>query len=349
VMDFPLYVTAKTAKPLGLPLPRKPSLPPAARPKPTPDKIAKDLLPPPSVDAVDDSILALAGNYLNVGKYELAIESYNAVLEDPSVSGRVRRLARLKRGQAYLRRGKTNDIDRALIDYKASGQDGIPMRFRVATTSLKIKAAVTATARRDQSAVVTHIRHDPGMTWYYVKSIDLDKTQRGWVTADAFRDSAKKVVAGSAADPRLNTTTSAPRPSPITVPQALPTTRPNSQLAQSVPSRSAQASTNWNRGSNGSNSSQSHNSRSGSLSGSGINTATWDTAKTQRRQKWANDFQRKNGRAPTVMETPWWENQREMQHNWQSRGMDPRTGKPMSQSRSGGNSGNRRNTMWWRN
>ncbi|MEM9184901.1 MAG: protein kinase [Planctomycetota bacterium] len=233
---------------------------------------------PPSVSA---QVVSLRREH---GLSDKLFAAYGGLLEQDLTDAQ-RSLVHVWRGRAYLERATPNDIALALVDYKAAGRSGVTLLVKVDAVPLKTKSEVTGVARRDETVLISHIRPGGDAAWYYVSSVDLDTSKKGWAQADAL-GIGRPAVKPSAPSPFPTASPLRSAPSPTTTFSA-----ERSQLS----------------------------SATGSRSGSGINTATWDTAKTQRRQNWADDFQRKNGRAPTVMETPWWENQREMQHNWRSR------------------------------
>lgn len=321
-----------TTEPISFtPTPRPPRKQ-AASPAPKPEQ---PLLPPPGAPAIDDSLLGLARAHANAGKHDLAIEAYRAIINNPSQSEDVRRRARLGRGRVYKQRRRADDLALALIDYRAGGQPGIDLVFNTEASELRTGKTVTGTGRRGQIALISTSQQHQGKTLYYVKSVDRDPSVSGWVTADAFSEKAMakrpapKSVAASSPRPLsssgLQSSTRPPTSSSMNPNQFTNSTQP--RMSNSTNSSSFRGTGNLS------------NNSSNRMQSGGSTSSIWqhnNPTKQNNRQKWTQDFQRRTGRLPTVMETPWWENQREMEGNWRARGVNGYGNQRQStQSRSG--------------
>lgn len=232
----------------------------------------------------DDSLLSQAREFHNAGKYDVAIEAYNAVLEQSTLEDETRRKARLWRGQCYKRRGKASDLSLALIDYRAAGKLGLPMTVQTDKADVRNGTTVRGRVRKHQSAVVSHIRDENGMTWYHVVSVDQDDSLKGWVTSKAFGLPTSK-----------STTTSGPSTTASST--SRPTTRYQSSTNGQYTQNGRSSNSYYNNQSSNSTRNYQPNSSSRSQNNSGYSGL----------DSFSRQYKQRNGRPPSIWETPQWE------------------------------------------
>ncbi|TWT96366.1 caspase family protein [Neorhodopirellula pilleata] len=146
-------------------------------PNPTSEATSPDTL------LLDSSLMRQADTFLNEGDYDLAIEAYTVLINDSSLSKEQQLKVRRNRGVAYLTRRQDRDIERAILDYQACGEEGVHMSILMDSVSLKVGNESKATARKNQIALVTLSQGD----WLWIESIHDNNSIQGWVSKDAFR------------------------------------------------------------------------------------------------------------------------------------------------------------------
>ncbi|MCM2370209.1 caspase family protein [Aporhodopirellula aestuarii] len=131
------------------------------------------------------SLMRQANTWLYEGDYELAIDAFSALISDSSLSEDQRRQVRRSRGVAYLGRRSDRDIERAIVDYKAAGSKGIHMSVIADEAALKVGTEVKATVRKNQIALVTLSKGD----WLWVEAVQDNSQIQGWVQKSVFTKS----------------------------------------------------------------------------------------------------------------------------------------------------------------
>ncbi len=128
------------------------------------------------------SLVRQANTFLYEGDYDLAIDAFSALIGDSSIPEEQRRQIRKSRGVAYLGRRSDRDIERAIVDYKASGSKGVHMSIMADQANLKVGAETKATIRKNQIALVTLSKGD----WLWIESVQDDRSIQGWVSKSVF-------------------------------------------------------------------------------------------------------------------------------------------------------------------
>lgn len=297
---------------------------------PAPDVIQPK--PPLSLDTnkspIDNSLLQQAKLYQYEGKYDLAIDAFSAVLRSADATPEVRRYARISRGSAYLSRNSEDDVERAIIDYKAAGKEGVPMTVLADKADLKVGKDVRGIARRNQSALVTLSKGK----WLWVDSVQGNEQMQGWITRTAFikeepkPDPPKPAVVS-------NPTPSTSQPSNSGFSSGLPSTNTSSslnnrvspnqrtQIYQGQSMNQAQMNTQRPNSNQGRMSSQSQ--RNSFQPSRSMQNQPWNSqnnSQSNRMQSnrgqsrapagaspWVQRYFQKHGRAPSHWETPHWE------------------------------------------
>lgn len=225
-----------------------------------------------------ESLFDQARSYYNDARYDLAIEAYSAILKNSSTDEASRKLAYKGRGLCLVGRGKLSDFRRALIDYKAAGDKGMPLIVRQDLVKLRVSTDTTGSLRRDQIATITLAKDD----WFWVTSVNGDSSLRGWVDAEAFVKPVDSPPAAIVSTPPAESVRSVTRP----------------QATQQVRSQTNSYSRNSMNQNWSSNNRQYSNSNRNSVP----NSADSFTRK----------YMKKNGRPPSIWETPRWESPAEI-------------------------------------
>lgn len=285
---------------------------------------------------VDNSLLWQGDTYANEGNYDLAIETYTAIISNSSgpEDRELRKQARIARGSVYMQRAiksnKIKDFQFALIDYKSTGRPGIRLAVRADSANLMVKKAVTGKVSKYQTALVTQARKG----WFWVNSVNGNDKLQGWVSSDAFSEAAKAkpaketiVRSRPASQPTSGTTNYTP-PSTSYTP---PITNYNPQPQNTTPRPVAPSGTYPQPQFTYGNQSSSRNYNNGRTYnngqyGNGYSSNQWGT-NTQRTNtnQWGNRstnnssaptfnqrYMKKNGRPPSIWETPKWESPAEI-------------------------------------
>jgi len=296
---------------------------------------APDLLqpkPPLSIQIdktpIDDSLLQQANSYLYEGKYDLAIDAFSALLSNPDADAELQQQARMSRGVAYLGRRGEDDVERAIIDYKAAGKNGVQMTVLADSADLKVGKNTRGTARRNQIALVTLSKGK----WLWVASVQGNESMQGWIAKTAFLKEKPK-----------------PEPEPAQPTRPAVVTNPSPQTSQSASSGFSSGATNTNSRNgfnNGFSSGQSVPFNQGRTSNQGqmsnrtqmsnqgrtnssfqpnrsMSNQTWNSGNNNQRNHsqssrsgnrapagatpWVKRYFEKHGRAPSHWETPQWE------------------------------------------
>lgn len=142
---------------------------------------------PPSAGQVasqasNHPLLQQAVIYQRSGQHDLAIEAFTALVTDTDLPAPVRGEARRGRGSVYLaRRASTEDINRAIIDHKATGAKGLHVSVLADQANLMDGTKVAGVIRQNEIAFITDSRGK----WSLVKSVGGDPQRHGWVKIDA--------------------------------------------------------------------------------------------------------------------------------------------------------------------
>ena len=133
--------------------------------------------PTPPKQAKEDHRLKQARIFANEREFELAIEAFSSVIEDPELPLSLRNQARRGRGGAYLSRLEGDDIKRAIIDYQAAGEKGIRLSVRADEALLKTQAEIRGKVLKSQVVYITQANGK----WLWVASVQDDTNRSGWI------------------------------------------------------------------------------------------------------------------------------------------------------------------------
>lgn len=150
------------------------------------DPISTNPLPETALPPTILELKRQADVYFRNRDYDNAIAAYGAIVQDTSLSNAFRQIARRSRGAAYLARGREADLDRAIIDQKASGQEGVyvsvrtssPQRLTYTKDGNKI---ATGWVHQNQVVLITDVRGE----WLWVKSVNGDESLTGYILKSA--------------------------------------------------------------------------------------------------------------------------------------------------------------------
>ncbi|MGB7343625.1 MAG: caspase family protein, partial [Pirellulaceae bacterium] len=113
----------------------------------------------------DPPLLRQAVTFSENRQFDYAIESYAALISDPTTSPAVRTRAYRGRGEAYLgRRSGGADINRAIIDFKAAKQRGVSLAVMTDEAAMKDSDKVLGKVFRNEIVLLTQSRGD----WLWV-------------------------------------------------------------------------------------------------------------------------------------------------------------------------------------
>ncbi len=214
-----------------------------------------------------------ADNYLQASDYSNAVAAYSAIIEDSSFPLELRKDARRRRGAAYLARAKEGDLEKAIIDHQAAGMKGVNVSVQASKADLKRGNQVLGTVQRGQVLEITECKED----WLWVASVNSSESMRGWVHKQALSKEEK---------PSSTTLASyQPRPSSTTANNNSNTTRYTSYDGTGYPN--------------------SGNTRS-------LNSGYQNQPSMQGADRFTQNYMQRNGRPPSIWETPRWESLREI-------------------------------------
>jgi len=296
---------------LGLPVPGSETVP-----------IKQSIATPTIAPPVDSSLMRQADTFLYEGDYGLAIEAFSVLINDANLSKEQQLKVRRSRGVAYLGRRQDQDIERAILDYQACGEDGVHMSILAESVSLKIGNESKAKARKNQIALVTLSQGD----WLWIESVQDNQSIQGWVTKDAFVKPAPKVASEPIMSAKTSQTPAQAVPVWSSFPQSSPKVQSNSiptstsqfsqqpqQISQQPMSAQSQFRTATPQSSNQFSSNgrfqQSNQSvQRNQFSDSGNNRSSVPSGGSSFTQK----YMQKNNRPPSIWETPQWESPAEI-------------------------------------
>ncbi|EMI57132.1 Peptidase C14, caspase catalytic domain protein [Rhodopirellula sallentina SM41] len=170
---------------------------PAAKPTAQPITMDEGAIKSTNQAPQSHSLVRQANTFLYEGDYDLAIDAFSALIGDSSIPEAQRRKMRKSRGVAYLGRRGSRDIERAIVDYKASGSKGVHMSIMADQANLKVGTEIKATIRKNQIALVTLSKGD----WLWIESVQDDRSIQGWVNKSVFTratQTAKQFASDSA-------------------------------------------------------------------------------------------------------------------------------------------------------
>ncbi|MEM6363239.1 MAG: caspase family protein, partial [Planctomycetota bacterium] len=183
-----------------------------------------------------NELLVQGDRFHNDAKYDLAIEAYTAVIENASLGTEMRNRARLGRGGSFLARRTDSDLERAIIDYKAAGKEGVRLSVLRPGVTLRVENRVTGRLQLNEVVLLTTTHDD----WFWVRSVMGNQSRKGFVKRTAFEpmpvivqaksDSPQKVSLAESPTPAMSQTVASPR-------QGLP--QSNVVHSSTVPSSSA--------------------------------------------------------------------------------------------------------------
>lgn len=270
---------------------------------------------------VDSSLMRQADTFLYEGDYDLAIEAFSVLINNPKLSQEQQLKVRRSRGVAYLGRRQDRDIERAILDYQACGEDGVHMSILKDSVSLKIGNESKAKARKNQIALVTLSQGD----WLWIESVQDNQSMQGWVTKDAFvkpvpEVASEPIVSAKTTQPATQAVPSSsfPQSSPVVQSNSFPTSQSQfsqhpqqisqqpmsdqSQFRSATPQSSNQFSSNGRFQQSNQSTQRPLFFNSGSKRS---NAPSGGSSFTQR-------YMQKNNRPPSIWETPKWESPAEI-------------------------------------
>ena len=228
--------------------------PEVARPKSEPPKVASksEMKDSPQYEQAKLR-LEQADRFHGEGHFDLAVEAYGALINDPQVPSELRKQARRGRGASYLARGTQTSINLAIIDFQAAGERGIQLPVLKSEETLKVQSVTTGEQetkgkiRRNEIVLITKSQVD----WLWVASVQGNSARQGWVRCDAFLSTtptpaSKSVSSGKPTQPKTlqpaiasTARPSTPQPTSVTPSASIPS--PSSVIPPSSSSSTIQA------------------------------------------------------------------------------------------------------------